>query len=194
MGLNSPEAPYVVVDVHYWQDHTRPWWETPHAAFKKLGLKHIMGSMAIVLFMEHGAAVVNPAQAMYEYAMASDGYWCWVESDYDLDDWRTYAAGNQRLRQVESKLGEYILRGRQVPAMVTLVEQTGNPLLERALAVQKYENDGRFLFRVTNGNADYGVSVRLRFGGIDDNKPRRLRDPLHGVDYSSEECIGLDRD
>ena len=182
-GLTAPHAPYVVVDVHYWQDNSRPWWETPHHAYTKLGLKHIMGSMGIVLFAEQAAAVVSPAQAMYEYAMASDGYWGWFETDFDLDDWRTFATVNQRLRQVENKLGDFLLRGRQVPPQVTLIEQTGSPLLDRSLVARRFEQGDRTLIAINNGNADYPVSVSLRIGG-DSGQHWSLRDPIHDLYYT----------
>ena len=67
---------------------------------------------------------------------------------------------NQRLRQVESRIGGHLLGGREVDHFVTPIELTGDPDLWRSLVTRTYEKDGRYLTRVFNGNADcHGIST-----------------------------------
>ena len=184
MGLNSPDAPFIVINsTPYWQDHTMPWWDSADSAYRKMGIKHVLGSLDGSMTRSwHPEQVVGAAKAMYEFAMASDGFWCWGERVYSTYQWHSFSKVNQMLRQVEAKVGDYVLRGRPVANFVTLVELTGNPLLERALVARTYENNGKHLVIVNNGNADYPVQVRLRFprlGGKD--TLWRLRDPMYDV-------------
>lgn len=162
-GLHSEQAPFLVVDATpYWEDHLRPWWEQRHNAYRKAGFKHVLGSwdamMASYSYMDVGAE-----QANYEFAMGSDGYWRWGERTFNPLDWRMFAQVNQRLRQREAKMGDFLLRGQLVHPFATVIEDTGDTHLERAIVANTYKDGKRYLTRVSNGNVDWPVQVRVRF-------------------------------
>ena len=185
LGLSSPEAPYIVVNATaYWEDPTRPWWDGPAAAYRRMGLRHVLGSWDVGLMGSHNESHVGASKLMYESAMGTDGFWRWGEHNYGTDDWRSFALANQHLRQVESRLGDYLFAGREVEHFVTLVEQTGNPFLDRALLARTWEHGGRHLTWVFNGNTDWPVHVRVRFPFDQGEGHWRLRDPLYDVDYA----------
>lgn len=189
VGLNAPEAPYIVVDsTPYWEDPHRPWWDSSRRFYQQLGVRHVMGSWDAGIMGQHNESHVGAGELMYELAMATDGYWRWGERQYDTDDWRSFAYVNQKLRQMESRLGEYLLKGQRVDHFVTLVEQTGTPRLERALVADTWEHGGRYLTRLFNGNKDYPLHLRVRFphamtiaGG---KYGWRLRDPVYDMDFA----------
>ena len=184
VGLHSAEAPFIVVDSGpYWEDPTRAWWDGAAEAYRKLGIKHIMGSWDAGIMLHHKESHVGASQLMYELAMATDGFWRWGERDYDVNDWRSFGMVNQRLRRVESRLGAFLFGGKNVHHFVTLVEQTGNPFLQRPLTARTWEREGRHLVRIFNGNSDWPIHVRVRFPRVTGAGPWRLSDPLHEVDY-----------
>ena len=191
MGLNSPRTPFIVVDsTPYWEDHTRPWWEAPHDAYHKMGLKHVMGSWDDGLMGGHPEVDVSAVQAMYEFAMASDGFWRWGERAYTDYDWDSFAGVNRRLRQVEAKVGEYLLQGQRVAHFVTLVEHTGNPFLTRALITRTFKHSDRYLVVVNNGNTDWPVRVRLRFPRLSGDAQWSIHDPIHDIAYFQSDGTG----
>ena len=184
VGLNSPDAPFIVVNsTPYWENPTRPWWDSAAEAYRRMGIRHVMGSWDAGIMGTHNESHVGAAELMYELAMASDGFWRWGERQYDTDDWRSFAMVNQRLRRVESRLGDFLFGGDAAPHFVTLVEQTGNPLLERALVSRTWEREGRYLVRIFNGNTDWPIHVRAKFPRVGQPGPWRVRDPVHDVDY-----------
>ena len=184
VGLHSPQAPFIVVNsTPYWEDPSRPWWDGPHTAYRKLGIKHVMGSWAAGLMGHHKESHVGAAELMYELAMYSDGFWRWGERHYGTDDWRSFAMVNQRLRQVESKVGDYLFKGEPVDHFVTIVEQTGNPLLERSLISWAWKHKKRYLVRLFNGDPDFPIHVRVRFGRIKSGT-WRIEDPMSGMAYT----------
>ncbi len=186
-GLNSPRAPMIVVnDFPYWQNPDQPWWESQHAWYRKLGVQYIQGSYHATLMGGHPHSEVSQGRLMYELAMGSDGFWRWGERAFDHFEWNGLMLANQRLRQVESRIGEHLLRGRELHTFVTTVELTGDPDLWRSLVVRTYEKDGRYLTRVFNGNTDWSVRLRLRFprvAQLPEDGLWRLHDPLHELDY-----------
>ena len=185
LGFNSPEAPFIVVNsVPYWENPDRPWWDSPASTYRRLGLLHVMGSWDVGIMLQHKESHVGAAQLNYELAMASDGFWRWGERQFDTDDWRMFALVNQRLRRMESRLGEFLFDGQDVPHLVTIVEQTGNPFYERATVVRTWEQGGRYLTRIFNGNSDWPMHVRVRFPRLHgETSAWRLRDPIHDVVY-----------
>ena len=184
IGLHAPKAPFIVVDsVPYWEDPTRPWWDGAAEAYRKLGIKHVMGSWDVGIMLHHKESHVGASQLMYELSMATDGFWRWGERDYDVNDWRSFAMVNQRLRRLESRLGEFLFGGRNVRHFVTLVEQTGAPAYQRPLTARTWERDGRHLIRIFNGNTDWPIHVRVRFPRISGAGPWRLSDPVYEVNY-----------
>jgi len=184
LGLSSIESPYIVVNATpYWEDPTRPWWDGPSAAYRRMGLHHVLGSWDVGLMGTHNESHVSASELMYELAMASDGFWRWGEHDYATDDWRSFALANQRLRQVESRLGDYLFAGKEILHFVTLIEQTGNPFLDRALLARTWKRGDRHLTWLFNGNTDWPVHVRVRFPHAQGDGLWRLHDPLHDVDY-----------
>lgn len=184
IGLNAPpKAPFVVVNqMPYWEDFTRPWWETPHRPFQKLGMKHVLGSwMASMGSYPHYA--VGNIQSNYEFAMASDGFWRWGEKVFTPDDWRKFATVNQKLRQVETRLGDYILHGEQLDHFVTAIEQSGSQLHERTLIVRSYKSKGRYMVMVNNANAYHPLSAVLRFPKLPGKGRWRVSDPMFDTVY-----------
>lgn len=184
MGLHDAKAPFLVIDATpYWEDHTRPWWESGHAAYRKLGYRHVLGSWD-PMADRYPWYDVDSVQAQYEFAMGSDGFWRWGERAFHPHDWRILATVDLRLRQVESKVGDSILRGEPVDHFVTLVEETGDPWLERALIARTFRRDERYLTIVDNANADWPVRLRVRFPRPAGAGPWRLLDALHDMAFA----------
>ncbi|MCH2130878.1 MAG: hypothetical protein MK179_17175 [Pirellulaceae bacterium] len=184
LGLHHPDAPFIVVNsTPYWENHNRPWWDSPHEAYKAMGLKHILGSWDGGLMGHHPELQVGAAQAMAELAMASDGYWRWSERQFTADDWHSLASAHQQVRQLETQLGTFLFEGKRVPHFATLVEQKGNPQADRTLVARTWEHDGKYLTRVCNTDADQPMTVRVRFSQIDGDGQWRLQDPIHHVRY-----------
>ena len=180
-GLHTEKAPFLVVDATpYWEDHLRPWWEQRHNAYRKAGFKHVLGSwdamMSSYPYMDVGAE-----QANYEFAMGSDGFWRWGERTFNPMDWRMFAQVNQRLRQREAKMGDFLLRGEFVYPFATVIEDTGDTHLERAIVAWTYRDGKRYLTRVTNGNVDFPVQVRVRFPRVEAKGLYRLVERAGGV-------------
>ena len=162
-GLHTEQAPFLVVDATpYWEDHQRPWWEQRHNAYRKAGFKHVLGSwdamMSSYPYMDVGAEQTN-----YEFAMASDGYWRWGERVFNPMDWRMFAQVDRRLKQREAKMGDFLVRGKFEYPFATVIEDTGDVLLERAIVGWTYKSGGRYLTMLANGNVDFPVQVRVRF-------------------------------
>ncbi len=185
LGLHRPRSPFLVVNsTPYWEDFKRPWWEIPHESYRKLGFKHVLGSWDMMMG-GYPFYVVDNVQTNYEFAMASDGYWRWGEREFLPQDWRSFAAVNRRLRQVESRLGDFILRGEVESHFVTLVEETGNPWIERMLLTRTFKQGHRYLTRVNNGHADWPAKIRLRFPRPPMDGAWELTDPLHDVGFAT---------
>ena len=183
LGLNHPDAPFIVINsTPYWEDHSRPWWEAPIYAYRAMGLKHVMGSWDGGLTGHHPEVQVGAAQAMYEFAMASDGFWRWGERQYSTEEWQSVAQAHRMIRDVESRLGGFLFQGEPVRDVVTLVEHTGNPLLDRALVTQAYAMGDSHLVRVFNGNTDWPVTLSVRFPHAEEGS-WQLRDGLHDAVY-----------
>ena len=184
LGLHHPDAPFIVVNsTPYWENHNRPWWDSPHEAYKAMGLKHILGSWDGGLMGHHPQVQVGAARAMVELAMASDGYWRWSERQFSADDWRSLALAHREVRQLETRLGSFLFRGKRLSHYATLVEQTGSPLFERTLIARTWEYQGQYLTRVFNSNADQSLTVRVRFNQIEDDQRWRMREPLQDIRY-----------
>ena len=184
-GLHSKEAPFLVVDATpYWEDHTRPYWEQRHDAYRKAGFRHVLGSwdqsQQSYTFSDVGSEQMN-----YEYAMAADGFWRWGERVFHPMDWRTFANIDRRLKEKESKLGDFLMRGEVVYHFVTVAEETGATWLERAIGAETLRSGDRHMVRFWNGNTDFPCELRLRFprfkgqGGV-----WRLVEPISGITWT----------
>jgi len=184
-GLHSKEAPFLVVDATpYWEDHTRPYWEQRHDAYRKAGFRHVLGSWDA---SQHAYSYndVGSEQMNYEYAMAADGYWRWGERTFHPMDWRTFANIDRRLKEKESKLGDFLMRGEVVYNFVSVIEETGATWLERAIGAETFANGDRHMVRFWNGNTDFPCEVRLRFPRLKGRAGLwRLIDPLTGMTWT----------
>ena len=184
-GLHSDIAPFLVVDATpYWEDNTRPYWEQRHDAYRQAGFRHVLGSWDA---SQHAYAYsdVGSEQMNYEYAMAADGFWRWGERVFHPMDWRTFANIDRRLKEKESKLGDFLMRGAVVYHFVTVVEETGATRLERAIGAETLRHDDRHLIRFWNGNTDFPCEVRLRFPRFKGQDGRwRLIEPMSGMTWT----------
>ena len=184
LGFTDPQAPFIVVDsTPYWEDPQRRWWDSCHEAYRRMGLRHVMGSWDNGQMGGHAESHLGAADLMYELAMGADGFWRWGEHAFGTDDWRTFAMANQKLRRVEAKLGDFLFDGEDIDHFVTLVEQTGNPDLERAIVARTWRHGGRYLIRLFNGNTDWPIYLRVRMPRPAGEGPWRLRDAIHDVDF-----------
>ena len=189
-GLGSPQVPFIVVSsLAYWEDPVRPWWDGYADAYRRLGVYHVLGSWDGALMQGHNETHLSPADQMYESAMAADGFWHWCESDFGPDTWRSFAAANQRIRRAESKLGDFFFKGEPVDHFVTLVEQTGNSVLQRNLVARVWKYRGKYLMWILNGNTDWNVSTRVRLPRVKGKGLWRLHDPLHDTDYTHDNTV-----
>ena len=62
---------------------------------------------------------------MYELAMGSDGFWRWGMRAWGTYERNAFALANLRPRQVESRLGDDLVHGKQVAHFVSVREHTG---------------------------------------------------------------------
>ena len=194
LGFTAPQAPFIVVDsTPYWEDPQRRWWDSCHEAYRRMGLRHVMGSWDNGQMGGHAESHLGAADLMYELAMGTDGFWRWSEHAFGTDDWRTFAMANQKLRRVEAKLGDFLFGGEPVDHFVTIVEQTGNPMLERAIVARTWRHGGRYLIRPFNDNADWPIYLRVRLPRVAGQGPWRLRDAMHGLDFVRGAAATWDR-
>ena len=195
LGFQSPSAPFIIVDsVPYWENPDRAWWDGAAEAYRQMGVRHIMGSWDNGQMGGHPETHLGAADLMYELAMASDGYWRWGEHVYGADDWRTFAMAHQKLRRVESRLGDFLFEGEAARHFATIVEQTGDPHLQRAVVSRAWRHGGRTLVRIFNGNTDRPIHVRVRMPRVEGEGPWRLRDPLHDVVFVNDGDADWDAD
>ena len=183
-GLNSDRAPFLLVaSTNYWEDRDRPWWEQPHEWYRKQGIQYIMGSWDGGMLGANPESEISGDQLMYEMAMASDGYWRWGMRAWNNQEWNAFALTNQRLRQVESKLGDFLMQGQRTHHFTTVAEQSGDPDLWRRIVTRTYKHKGKYLTRIFNGNSDQSIRVRLRFPRLTGGRQWKVHDPIHQIQY-----------
>jgi len=186
-GLHTPEVPFWVVDSrHYFEDRTRPWWDSVARRFRERGFVRIAGSWDNSFFGGRPDSDIGAAQWMYEAAMHSAGHWLWFEQELTPDVLNAFWIADRRIRAVESHVGRYFWHGRRDRHFVTAVEWTGSPELARAVKHLTYHLDGRHLVQLDNVDADRPVRVRLRFPRLSGAGTWVVRDALSGVTYVPE--------
>jgi len=183
-GLHTPEVPFFMIDsAGYYENHTRPWWESSYAYHHKLGMRHIAGSWDNSLFGGQAESVVSASQWMYESAINTDGYWMWFQEEFPPDLWRAFWIANRRIGATEQKVGKFLLEGEQDIHFVTPLEWSGSPELGQAIIQRTHHLDGEHLVHVNNVDADRPVQVRLRFPRLPGNSWWTVRDPISDLAY-----------
>ena len=186
-ALHSGSAPLFVVDVHhYWQDHTRPWWETAREHYRQLGFVHIMGTYDKMLFGGEPFANVSAPQWLYDAAITSDGHWLWFEQEPTPAVWRTFAIANRRIAATERKVGAFLLGGAQSLRFATLVEWTGDPDKERTLLQRTYSMAGEHLVHLHNVDTDRPAQVRVQLPRLSEGSRWVVRDPIADLVYTHD--------
>ena len=185
LGLNSPTAPFFVIDQsHYASNHTVPWWETQYLTYRKLGMKHILGTTAGGVFGGWPERDVSVTQFMYDAAINHDGCWMWFEYNWGPNDYRVHRTADRRIRTIESKVGEFLLRGKQDNTFVCIVEQSGSPVLGRNIIQRSYHLRDRHLVHINNVNTDIPVEVLVRFPRLRVATGWTVTDPISGLCYT----------
>ena len=185
LGLSSAEAPLFILDAgHYWPNHSAPWWDTGHAMYRKLGMRHILGTWTGGIFGGHPAIDVGATQWMYDAAMSHDGYWVWFEHKWGPDAYRAFRTVDRRIRTVEGKVGEFLRNGEPDHTFVCVVEQSGDPVLGRNVIPISYHLGKRHLVRVANVNTDMPVEVLVRFPRLPEHAQWTVTDPIGGLHYT----------
>jgi len=183
-GLHAPEAPFIVVDSrHYFEDHTRPWWESLQAYFHKLGFLRVAGSYDNSFFGGQPESNVGAPQWMYDAAINSDGYWLWFEEELTPAAWRSFWIANRRIRATEAQVGQFLLDGEQDTRFVTVVEWSGNPEFDRKIIQRTYHLGGEHLVHVHNVDTDRPMRLRLRFPRLPAESRWIVTDPLADLTY-----------
>ena len=183
-GLNSPAAPFFVLDHrHYWDDHTRPWWYSFYEHNRALGLRTIGGTWDNSLFGGRPDSDVSAAQCLYDIAINMDGHWLWFEQDPGPAVYRAWEIANRRIAATERKVGPFLLRGKQDINFVTAVEWSGDPALERCIVQRTYHLGAEHLLHVNNVDTDRPVTVRLRFGRLPADSRWVVRDAIADLVY-----------
>jgi len=186
-GLSTDEVPFLMVDSrHYQEDHTRPWWDTYDAGFRKQGFLRIGGTWDNACFGGQPYYNVSATQWMYDTAMHADGVWVWFEQEVTPDLWRAFWVGDRRIRATEAKVGKYLLAGGRDIHFVTLVERTGSPELARKVKQITYHLGDEHLAHVNNVDTDRPVQVRLRFPRLGAQTRWTVRDPISDLYYSAD--------
>lgn len=183
-GLHAPQAPFFVIDHrHYWEDHTRPWWESQQTHHKKQGYVRIAGTWDNALFGGKPQCNISAPQWMYDAAINSDGYWLWFEEELSPDVWRSFWIANRRIEATEQKVGDFLLHGQVDTRFVTLVEWTGDPHLARKLVQRTYHLGDRHLVHLHNVHTDWPVRLRLRFPRLRAESQWVVTDPIADTTY-----------
>lgn len=186
-GLTSAEVPFLVLDHrHYWDDHTRPWWYSFHDYNRSLGLKTIGGTWDNSLFGGRPDMAVSAAQCLYDMGIHMDGHWLWFEQDPAPELYRAWEIANRRIAAVERKVGDFLFRGEQDIRFVTPVEWSGDPALERKIIHRAFHLGADHLVHVSNADAEYSVTVRLRFPRLDEASEWIVRDALDDLVYAPD--------
>ena len=186
-GLHSPRVPFFVVDMrHYFEDHTRPWWQSYHAHEHKLGYMHVAGSYNITFFGLQPETDVSAAQWMYDAAIHTDGAWLWFEEEPGREMWRSFWSADRRIRATEQKVGDFLLHGRPDIHFATAIEWTGDPRLADRIIQRTLHLDDRHLVQVNNVDTDRPVQVRLRFGRLPADSRWVVQDPIGELTYTRE--------
>ena len=183
-GLHTDDVPVLIVDPsHYYDHHTRPWWEIPRSYHRKHGMRHIGGSWDNSLFGGQPESGISASQWMYEVAVNMDGYWMWFEQELTPSDWRAFWIANRRIGATEAKVGKFLLAGKQDLHFVTPVEWSGNPAFERRIILRTYHLEDEHLVHVNNVDLDLPIQVRLRFPRLSENTRWTVRDPMSDLAY-----------
>ena len=186
-SLNSPQAPFMFIDEsHYWPNHTAPWWESNYAEHRKLGMKHILGSYTGGLFGELPIMDVSATQWIYDAAISHDGYWVWFEHKWGPNDYRVYRTAEKRIRVTENKLGGFLFSGERDHKFVSLVEQSGDPVLGQNVIQRSFHLDDRHLVQVNNVNTDIPVEVLVCVGQLPDDTQWMVTDAMTGLYYAPD--------
>ncbi len=185
-GLNSPSAPYFIVDPRWYCGYSAdPWWDSFDSYYHSLGYIHIGGTWDSRYTGGQPAAETNPVQWMYDMSMHADGAWVWLEHELNPNDWQTYAAADRRIKATENRVGGLLTRGKRDSRFVTLVEFSGNPELDRKLKQRAYHLDGKHLVRVNNVDSARSVQIRIRFPMLPKESRWTAQDPISGLYFSS---------
>ena len=186
-ALHSDSAPLFIIDLrHYWQDHTRPWYETAHDYYRRLGFIHIKGTYDKMLFGAEPFSNVSASQWLYDAAITSDGHWLWFEEEPTPPVWRSFAIANRRITATERKVGRFLLDGVRSLHFATLVEWTGDPDMERKLLQRTYSMDGEHLVHLHNVDTDRPAQVRLQFPRLPEDSRWVVRDPIADLVYTHD--------
>jgi len=186
-GLHTPQVPFFVVDHrHYFEDHTRPWWESYQTHLQKLGFLRIAGSWDNSFFGGQPESNSSAPQWMYDAAINSDGYWLWFEEEPTPDVWRSFWIANRRIRATEAKVGQFLLDGKQDIHFVTPVEWSGNPELDRKIIQRTYHLDDEHLVHLHNVDTDRPMRLRLRFPRLRAESRWVVTDPMADLTYAHD--------
>ena len=186
-GLNSPAAPFFIVHaMHYWPNHTAPWWDTGCIAARELGMKFILGSWVGGIMGGMPEMDVSAAQWIYDAAITQDGYWIWFERMWGPKDHSIYRTADRRIRATELKVGEFLRDGTRDRTFATLVEQSGDPALGRNTLSRTLHLADRHLVHVHNVNTDHAVSVLVRLPRLEPDRGWAVGDALTDLRYTHE--------
>ncbi|MEO2045285.1 MAG: sugar-binding domain-containing protein [Pirellulales bacterium] len=187
LGLHSTAAPFFVVDLmHYEMNHTAPWWNTGYARVRKLGMKHILGSWAGGILGGQPELDVSAVQWIYDAAITHDGDWMWTSRKWGPQDWAIQRTASRRIRATERKVGKFLLQGTQDTTFVTVVEQSGDPVLGRNVITRTYHLGDRHLVHINNVNTDRSVSVLLRFPRVKRNEMWTVSDAITDLYFAHD--------
>jgi hypothetical protein len=184
-GLHSRQAPYFVVDsMHYNPNHAAPWWESGYVQFKELGMKFILGSYTRGIMGGIPEMDVSAVQWIYDAAINTDGFWVWFEHKWGPLEYAAFRTADKRIRDVENKVGKFLFKGTQDAAFVTVVEQSGDPVLGRNIITRTYHLGDRHLVHVNNVNSYRPLEVLVRFPRFETEGTWAVTDSMSDVRYT----------
>lgn len=181
-GLHSAQAPLFVIDQrHYWEDGTRPWWQSYYDHERELGYIHIAGSYNITFFGFQPETHVSAAQWMYDAAINTDGVWLWFEEEFGPEMWRSFWVANRHIRATERDVGKFLLRGRQDRHFAVPIVWSGDPELTRRTIQRTYHHREEHLVHINNVDTDRPMQVRVRFPRLPADSRWIAQDPMSGL-------------
>ena len=187
LGLHSPAAPFVVADaMHYWPNHTAAWWDTGYSRFRKLGMRLVPGSWVGGIMGGQPEMDVSAVQWIYDTAMTQDGYWLWFEHKWGPRDYAVFRSAHQRIRAAEHRMGDFLFKGTQDTAFVTVVEQSGDPALGRHILARSYHLGTRHLAQLHNVNTNRPAAVLVRFPRLAPGTAWTVADPMSGLLFTHD--------
>jgi len=180
IGLHSPEAPVIILDsVGYYGDRLQ-WWDSAYDYYHSIGFLYILGSWNRVFWGGSPHVSISPSQWMYQTALNTDGYWLWFQRKLTPGAWQAFETADRRLKDVERKVGDFLLQGEECDDLINIARHAGFP---SEPVYRSYRLGNEYLVHITNISVAHPTQVRVRFPHLPNGSRWTVTDPVAGAVY-----------